>query len=179
MVVPVDSSRIRKEIAKKYESDPKNWRLLWSIDKKGHYDFLVAKDSDSWWLKEAPINPLLSVGCGVKHSLGEDSINRIFSEERTTIPFGLRPVQESQLSKIITALANNEGPPVSIFEILRSEPKTLRDIETPFLMQGPIQHVPKLTDLLSDKQRELDAKLSSALKKMVLRRYPQLLMSYT
>jgi len=179
MANPVDSRKIRKEIARKYESDPKNWRLLWSIDERGHYDLLVAKDSSQWWLKEAQINPLLSVGCGVKQFIEEDIRNRVFDQKGQGHPFGLRPITEDHMKKIISALTVGENPQTSILEVLRSEPKPLKEIDTSFLMQGPYQHVPTLTDLLSDKQRELDAKLNSELKRLIFKRYPQLFMSYT
>ena len=179
MTNPVDSIKIRKEIAKKYESDPRNWRLAWSIDRKGHYDLLVMKDSKLWWLKEAQINPILSVGCGVKHIIEEEIENKIFDEKSNRYPYGLRPITEDNIKKIISDLAAGENPQPSISEILRTEPKPFKEIGTSFLMQGPFQHVPTLTDLLSDKQRELDAKLNSELERLIFKRYPQLYTSYT
>nr|MDO8099504.1 hypothetical protein [Candidatus Njordarchaeota archaeon] len=179
MANPVDSRKIRREIARKYESDPKNWRLFWSIDKKGYNDLLVAKDSDIWWLKEAQINPLLSVGCGVKRYIEEDLMNRVFDQKGFTYPFGLRPITDDHMKKIISALTAGENPHTPILEVLRSEPKPFKEIETSFLMQGPFQHIRTLNDLLSEKQRELDAKLSSELERLIFKRYPQLYMSYT
>jgi hypothetical protein len=176
---PVDSRRIRREIARKYESDPRNWHLLWGIDEKGHYNFLVGKNSTLWWLKEELINPLLSVGCGIRSRLEEDPERKIFSNNESNPSFGLRPVPDEQLKKIISDLAIGRTPKMAIQQILSSEPKPLRELGTPFFMQGPLYHMPQITDVLSDKQRELNAKLDTELERLVTRRYPQLEMSYT
>ncbi len=171
--------KIRKEIAKRYELDPKDWRLLWSIDKNGYYDLLIAKDSDLWWTKEQQLNPFLSVGCGVKRRLDEDILHDVFDAQCSSHPYGFRPVPDNKFKRMIRRLAEGKDLQAPILEILRSEPKPLKEIGTPFLMQGPFQQVPTLIDLLSDKQKELDAKLSSELKKLIFRHYPQLLMPYT
>jgi hypothetical protein len=175
----IDSKRIRGEIAKKYESDPSGWRLLWGIDNKGHHNFLVAKDSKLWWLKEELINPLLSVGLGIRSALEADLERKVFSTKGSAPSYGLRPIAEEQMKRIVGDLTMGLAPRIPIQEILHSEPKSLRDLDCSFLMQGPLHHVPQLTDILSDKQRELDAKLNSELERLVLKRYPQLALSYT
>jgi hypothetical protein len=179
MANPIDSTRIRREIARKYESDPRNWRLLWSMDKRGHYNLLAAKDSRLWWLKEELINPLLSVGCGIRSPLEGDLERKVFSEEEFNPSFGLRPVPEEQLKSIIMNLKMGRSPETPIQQVLNSEPRSFKELDTPILMQGPLYHVPQLADMLSDKQRELDAKLNLELERLVLKRYPQLTMSYT
>jgi hypothetical protein len=175
----IDSDRIRREIAKKYESDPRGWRLLWGIDNRGHYNFLVTKDSKFWWLKEELINPLLSVGCGVRSHLENDLEDKVFAGNRSIPSFGFRPVPEDRLKRIIADLAMGRDLQVPIREILRSEPRRLRELDTSFLMHGPLHYVNQFTDVLSDKQRQLDDKLNSELERLVLKRYPQLRMSYT
>ena len=179
MATPVDSIRIRCEIARRYESDPKNWRMLWSIDEKGHYNLLVEKDSTLWWLKEELLNPLLSVGCGIRSQLEEDLERKVFNDNKSDPSFGLRPVREEQLKRIITDLSEGRTPKLSIQQILYSEPRSLRELGTSFFMQGPLYHMSTLADVLSDKQKELNSKLNMALERLVLRRYPQLTMSYT
>ena len=178
MATPIDSMKIRREIARRYESDPKNWRMQWSIDEKGHYNLLVEKDSTLWWLKEEMLNPLLSVGCGIRSPLDKDLERKVF-DEKSDPSFGLRPVGEEQLKRIITDLEIGRAPNLPVQQILHSEPKPLRELGTPFFMQGPLYQLPKLTDVLSDKQKELNSKLNMELERLVLRRYPQLTMSYT
>jgi hypothetical protein len=179
MVTPIDSKKIREEIARKYESDPKGWRFLWNTDDRGRYNLLIAKGSRLWWLKEEMINPLLSVGCGVRSPIESDLQSRVFGENNFGPSYGFRPVQEEQLKRIIADLVEGKAPSTRLSEVLRSEPRALRELDTSFVMQGPFHQMTRFTDVLSDKQRELDAKLNTELEKLILRRYPQLTMSYT
>jgi hypothetical protein len=179
MVNPIDSQRIRREIANKYESDPSGWRLLWGYDGKGHNNLLVVKGSKLWWLKEEMINPLLTVGCGIRSPLEVDLESKVFGGKEPAPSYGLRPIHQDQMERIMKDLAAGITPQNPIREILRSEPKAITELDTSFLMQGPFYRVPQITDILSDKQRELDAKLNSELHRLILKRYPQLVMSYT
>jgi hypothetical protein len=179
MVTPVDSKKIREEIARKYESDPKGWRFLWNIDEGGRYNLVIAKKSKFWWLKEEMINPLLSVGCGVRSPLESDLERSVFGGKDSGPSYGFRPVREEQMKRIIADISVGKAPQMPLSEVLRSEPIALKELDSSIMMQGPFHHVARFTDLLSDKQRELDAKLNSELEKLILRRYPQLTMSYT
>jgi hypothetical protein len=179
MLTPIDSKKIREEIARKYESDPKRWRFLWNIDDRGRYNLVIAKGSKLWWLKEEMINPLLSVGCGVRSPLEEDLMHSVFGGKDTGPSYGFRPVREEQMKRIIVDLSAGKDPQMPLSEILRSEPVALKEVDSSIMMQGPFYHAARFTDLLSDKQRELDAKLNTELEKLVLKRYPQLRMSYT
>lgn len=175
----IDSARIRREIARKYESDPSGWHILWGVDNKRHHNFLVMKGSWYWWFKEELVNPLLSVGCGVRSHFESDLEDRVFGGNRSIPSFGFRPVPEDQLHRIIAELAMGRDLQASIREILRSEPRPLKELDTSFLMHGPLCHVEEFNDVLSDKQKQLDDKLNAALERLVFKRYPQLSMSYT
>jgi hypothetical protein len=179
MVTALDSRKLRKEIARKYELDPKGWRFLWNADERGRYNLLIAKESRLWWLKEEMINPMLTVGCGVRSPLETDMRRRIFGTGNTGPSYGFRPIEEEHMKRIIADLSDGKTPYRGLSEVLNSEPKTLRELDTSFVMQGPFRQLATLDDLLSDKQRELDARLDAELEKLVLKRYPQLTMSYT
>jgi hypothetical protein len=179
MVTTLDSKKLRGEIARKYELDPKGWHFLWNADERGRYNLLIAKESRLWWLKEEMINPLLTVGCGVRSPLESDLQSRVFGENNLGPSYGFRPVQEEQLKRIILDLAKGKAPHTRLSEVLCSEPKTLRELDTPFMMQGPFHQMTRFTDLLSSKQKELDDKLDAELEKLILKRYPQLTMPYT
>lgn len=179
MVTTLNSKKLRKEIASKYELDPRGWRFLWNTNDRGRYNLLVAKESRLWWLKEEMVNPLLTVGCGVRSSLEGDLHSRIFGKNNISPSYGFRPIQKGMMKRIIADLAEGKAPRTDLSDVLRSEPRTLKDLDTSFVMQGPFHEVTGFTDLLSDKQRELDAKLNSELEKLILKRYPQLTMSYT
>jgi hypothetical protein len=157
----LNSRRIRREIAEKYESDPKNWHILWSIDEWGHHNLLVGKDCTLWWLKEELINPILSVGCGIKSSLEEEEERAVFKENGHAPSFGLRPIQEEQLKGIISDITMGRIPQMPIKQILLSEPKPLKELGTPFFLQGPFHHTSQLADVLTDKQKELNASANS------------------
>jgi hypothetical protein len=179
MVTTSSSRRLREEIARKYESDPKGWSFLWNTDERGRYNFLIAKESRFWWIKEEMINPLLTVGCGIRSPLESDLQARMFGKSNIAPSYGLRSIQEEQMKSIIADLAKGKAPRTAFSEILRSEPRTLKELDTSFVMQGPFHQMTGFTDVLSDKQRELDAKLNAELEKLITKRYPQLTMPYT
>jgi hypothetical protein len=179
MMTSLDSRKLRKEIARKYELDPKGWRFLWNAEERGRYNLLIAKDSRLWWLKEEMINPMLTVGCGVRSPLETDVRRRIFGTGYTDPSYGFRPIEEEHMKRIIIDLADGKTPSRSLSEVLNSEPKALKELDTSFVMQGPFHQMATLNDLLSDEQRKLDARLDAELEKLVLKRYPQLTMPYT
>jgi hypothetical protein len=175
----INSERIRREIAKKYELDPRDWRILWGVDSKGHHNYLITKDSKCWWLKEELINPYLTVGCGIRSHLESKLEDRVFSGNKSAPSFGFRPVPEEQLNRIIADIALGRDPQAPIREILGSEPRPWRELETSFLLHGPLHYAKQLTDILSEEQRQLDDKLNLELERLVHKRYPQLRMYYT
>jgi hypothetical protein len=170
---------LREEIARKYESDPRGWSFLWNTDERGRYNFLVAKESRFWWLKEEMINPQLTVGCGVRSSLESDLKARVFGKSNIHPSYGLRPIEENQMKLIIADLAEGKAPRTALSEVLRSEPRRLKELDTSFVMQGPFHQTTGFADILSDKQKELDAKLNTELERLIMKRYPQLTMPYT
>ncbi len=179
MVTPLDSRKLRQEIARKYELDPRGWHFVWNADDKGHYNLFIAEESKLWWLKEKMINPMLTIGCGIRPLHESDLHNRIFEKSNIGPSFGFRPIQEELMKKIFADLAEGKTPRDGLSEVLSSEPRTLEELDTSFVMQGPFHQMSTLAEILSDKQRELDKKLNTELEKLILKRYPQLSMSYT
>lgn len=165
---------LRKEIIKRYDSDPRGWHTLVRKDHKNFYDIIFSQGSEVWIIKEQPINPFKSVGYGVTGNLGElQAIGEI-----SPISFGLRPVAEGQINRIVRALSGTGNLNSILAKIMQVEPVTFDEIQSPMVIQGPIAYSTKPTAFLSKKHRELDLMLRDELEKLLLKKYPQTLVSY-
>ncbi|MFX0096984.1 MAG: hypothetical protein ACFE7E_04405 [Candidatus Hodarchaeota archaeon] len=173
MVKIRSADRIKKEIVKRYNSSPRGWQVMVRRDLRGHYDLIFTKDSNIWFVKEEFINPYKSVGLGAKQTIGRKlDVDNPFE-------FGLRPLSQEQMRTLIEILQKGSdlGRISKIIEDV--EPTSARKIDTPYALQGPVIRVDRHTGLISEKQRELDQKLRIELEKLLRKKYPHLLRSYT
>jgi len=98
-VAPVSS--IAKQMKKEYDKDPKDWRIIGSMDKDGNTDTFITKEPNSYWLKSKQISPYSSLTMGsVVRNLDKDideKIGKQFSSDDMLRLFGMVvPVQKDQ-----------------------------------------------------------------------------------
>ncbi|MEM2082143.1 MAG: hypothetical protein QXU06_00430 [Candidatus Bathyarchaeia archaeon] len=169
-----DAEEIRREISAKYDKDPKRWQVFVSRDPKGFYGFIVVKGDEMWLTKEEVISPYKTVGLGVKDKMESPSP----LSEISPFPFGFRPLSQDRMEEIMELV--DKGGPIDglMAKIMRSEPKPIRAIKTPIVLQGPVIHLPKPGEILSERQRRLDAKLREGLEKLLYRKYGQTVLPY-
>jgi len=164
----------KKEILKRYDSNPSGWRVFVGRDRGGHFDLIVSHDSDMWLIKEEQINPFRSVGFGVRDKVvGFETIERI-----SPYTFGLRPLSERQIMKVALALRSNESPSKLLARALRTEPVASTEITSPGILQGPVIHSARGIELISERQAELDRELRLELERLLMRKYPQTIAPY-
>jgi len=165
---------IKKEILKRYDSNPSGWRVFVGRDRRGHFDLVISHDSDMWLIKEEQINPFRSVGFGVRDKVvGFETIERI-----SPYTFGLRPLSERQMMKVALALRSNESPSKFLARVLRTEPVASTEITSPGVLQGPVIHSARGIELISERQAELDRELRLELERLLTRKYPQTIAPY-
>ncbi len=165
---------IKKEILKRYDSNPSGWRVFVGRDRRGHFDLVISHDSDMWLIKEEQINPFRSVGFGVRDKVVSfETIERI-----SPYTFGLRPLSERQMMKVALALRSNESPSKFLARVLRTEPVASTEITSPGVLQGPVIHSARGIELISERQAELDRELRLELERLLTRKYPQTIAPY-
>ena len=167
------AEKLKREIARSYDSNPKGWNVFVGRDNRKFSQALISNGSNVWILKEEIINPYKSVGLGVKLVDQLDSLKSTVPQE-----FGLRPLNQGQIKKLIDITKKEESPRDILLGIMKSKPVSSGDIKSPLILQGPIMSTENPLSLLSDKHRELDRKLNSELNKLLLRKYPQTVIPY-
>jgi len=168
------AEEIKKQILKRYDSNPSGWRVLVGRDKRGHYDLVVSHDSDMWLIKEEQINPLHSVGFGVRSKI--ESLEAV--EKLSPVTYGLRPLSKSQMTRIASALQSEMSLSEVLSKFLKTDPVASSEITSPGILQGPVIHSPKGIGLISERQAELDRELRNELEKLLMRKYPQTIATY-
>lgn len=163
------SEKVREEIKNLYNRAPRKWHVLVGRDSSGHISTIFLHADKMWMLKEEPINPYETVGCGLKINEIDKSLRPFL---RDPYSFGFRPVSEERVRDILKADVSK-----AIRRILRKEPVATDRITSPAIV-GPITLPTRQIDFVSEKQRKLDAELSRRLDKMVYRKRPDIFLPY-
>ena len=165
---------LKKEILKRYDSNPSGWRVFVGRDRRGHFDLVVSHNSDIWLIKEEQINPFRSVGLGVRDKV--TSFEHL--EKISPYTFGLRPLSKKQMMRVALALRRNESPSRLLTGILKTEPVASTEIASPGILQGPVIHSARGIELISERQAELDRELRLELERLLMRKHPQTIAPY-
>lgn len=167
------AEKLKKEIAKSYDSNPLGWSVLVGRDSRNFSQILVSNGSHVWLLKEEWINPYKSVGFGVRLTDGAESLR-----DAGTQGFGLRPLAPRQIEELAGLMNREEDPRDLLLQVMRSKPVPSRDVRSPLVLHGPVMASPNPLSLLSDRHQELDLRLSEELERLLLRKYPQTVIPY-
>ncbi len=165
---------VKKEIVKKYDANPRDWRMHVGRDIKGHYDLIVAHGSTAWIIKEEQINPFKFVGYGSK-------VNRQILEpfiENLPNNFGIRSTSNKQMRELADALERKQSIKDILTKIINSNPISSHEIKGPLIFQGPISYSPKPVTTISEKQKKLDYQLRKELENLLNKKYPQVTRPY-
>ncbi|MCJ7761205.1 hypothetical protein MUP59_08735 [Candidatus Bathyarchaeota archaeon] len=176
--MPIESEtqpaeKLKREIAKSYDSNPKGWTVVVGKDSRRFSQILVSNPSQAWILKEEWINPYKSIGLGAQLVGGIESLNSKLPQE-----FGLRPLAPQQIRDLSNLAGREENPRELLLEIMRSQPVASKDIHSPLVLQGPIMTTSNPLSLISKKHEELDRHLSEELERLLLRKHPQAITTY-
>ena len=69
---------------------------------------------------------------------------------------------------MMMSVAKRGAPPMRVLrEVMSIDPKPHGEITTPWVLQGPVMHSAKPLELISDRQRKLDAKMNMELESLL------------
>jgi hypothetical protein len=148
------------ELTKKYDRDPKGWRMAIGQDERGYFDIFLSNPTGVWQVKVDSIYKPLPIGLGTKIG-GKMEAKRIASEKAPS--FGFRPVSQELIENIMHYREKDMSPIMD--EILKLEPRRLADIKSPVFASGPINYGRKFQ--LSSKQTKLDFELRKNLRRLL------------
>ena len=129
-------------IVKQYSERPRGWHIM--STPRG--EMLVLSSDSAFQLKLIPLNPYEVTGAGVELPESCDTVDAI----RSSPEFGLRPLSESDLHGIVNSITGEQGPKLSLDDILKRTPRTIEDIsaDTPApVLRGPVLMRPDLGSL--------------------------------
>jgi len=163
----LDSTKIRREIARLYERDPEGWRVLVGRDRSGFYDALISHGTEAWQVKEYQVNPYKFVGLGSR--LPNATSAPLISQEH---PFGLRAIGLDQIKEIASVIDDPKSMSELAAKLLSRSPVSAREaVESPAVLQGPILQSPTPLEALSSAHTKLDARLRRELQNLVNREF--------
>lgn len=151
----MELSKIREEIWKKYNEDPRNWSFWISRDKKGEfYDLFIIHSNECYLIKLDTIYKPNPLGLGKKMKVDSDFTSKLPES-------GFRKMDKSELEELF-------NKPKKLFEREPTSFENLKENEVgfmgpQFMSQEPIQ--------ISEEQKKLDEKLSGELRKLMRREY--------
>ncbi|MFQ6106091.1 MAG: hypothetical protein ACE5QF_00680 [Thermoplasmata archaeon] len=155
---------ILKRLADKYERNPKGWSVLVKESKSGYSDFLISTEDELWQIKVDSLyrpNPK-AIGARIG---GRTEARKVAS---ASLPgYGFRPLPSDILDRFLGGEFEREEFTHAIDSVLSTEPKRLSEIDSPGMIQGPLQFGWK--GQLSEKQRLLDAKLRRSLDRTIFK----------
>lgn len=132
---------------------------------------LVLSSDSAFQLKLIPLNPYEFTGAGVELPESCDEVDSI----RSSPEFGLRPLSESDLRGIMNSITGEEGPKLSLDDILKRTPRSPEALSTELrspVLQGPVLMRPDLGSLSPEiLKRQLS--LDRSAEKTFRKRYPE------
>ena len=168
MTDPEPAEKIVPRIVKQYTEHPRGWHIM----NTPRGEVLVLSPDSAFQLKLIPLNPYEFTGAGVEHPKSSKTIEEI----RTSPEFGLRPIDEDDLTGILTALGSPQGTSPEIQEILRRSPVSIEDLSmnkhaTDHILRGPVLMRPDLGSL-SPEILKMQMTLDRSAQKTFRDRYP-------
>jgi len=131
------------EMKKRYDRDPKGWRVLSGQTDHGLFDTFVLHHDRLWQMKTEPVNPFEAIGVGVSH----------------------RRVDEGTHNQIMQA-----GEPF-LFQI--AAPQREGVIVAGGVQRFSNDSASELRMVLSDRQQQLDHELEAAVRSISRKRFPE------
>jgi hypothetical protein len=170
----LDSTKLRREIARLYEKDPEGWRVLVGRDRSGFYDALISHGTEAWQVKEYQVNPYKFVGLGSR--LPNLPSGPLIPQEH---PFGLRAIGLDQMKEIATVIDDPHSMSELAEKLLSRKPVSAGEaVQSPAVLQGPILQSPRPLEALSSSQTRLDEELRKELRQIIRRDFRHTLTPY-
>lgn len=158
---PIDL--LMKEIWKKYNEDSMGWHVLVGRSSKGYYDVFITNPKELWQIKLETIYRPNPIGLGARIGKTRESAKML----RGIPNYGLRPLSKKAMAMMMSVVKRGVPPMRVLREVMSIDPKPHGEITTPWVLQGPVMHSAKPLELISDRQRKLDAKMNMELESLL------------
>ena len=142
MTKPEPADKIVPRIVKQYSERPRGWHIM----STPRNEMLVLSSDSAFQLKLIPLNPYEFTGAGVELPESCDIVDTI----RSSPEFGLRPLSEPDLHGILNSITGEDGPKLSLDDIMRRTPRSIEDISSDIpspILRGPVLMRPDLGSL--------------------------------
>lgn len=162
----LEGSALKKRMFEGYARDPKGWSFVVSPSpNSGFFDATVSGPDGTWMLK---IDSLFKPSPIVIGSQAEPLARR----PKGPFPYGYRPLPPDLALRIFEGenAGPAEDPRAGLLSVLKS--KTVVPEKGGMYAEGPLLLSAPGKVRLSEKQREIDTKLSSEMRRLLKLRYP-------
>ena len=163
----LEGEGLRRRMLEGYSRNPKGWSFTVSPSLSfGFYDAVVSGPDGTWMLKiDSRFKPLPTVLGSLAEGGGRPQPGSAF-------PYGYRRLPPGLVLRLLggEGSAPKEVMSASLASVLRSEP-TVPEAGRSYA-EGPIVLTTPGTVSLSENQKEVDARLSSEMRRLLKSRYP-------
>ncbi|MHC1598454.1 MAG: hypothetical protein ACXQS3_06555 [Candidatus Methanofastidiosia archaeon] len=157
----MSSKNMLQEVIAKYNKDPLGWHVALDKDARGRTVAFIQKDKSIWQIKTHHMSPYKSVSVAGK-TKGEIFISR------GTISFGWRSLSAPLMYKIRQDITTKGDLSKELLgEIESIDPQPVDDAFKSVL-EGPITFSNSNMAAISEKQKNLDKRLTKELDKLIL-----------
>lgn len=158
------AKKIFEKVSRKYEENPKGWKVLVKADQKRYPDILITNPREAWQIKLDSLYKPGSLGMGMK--LERKELRGI--DKMGEPHFGFRPLPTQFVDDLMYGRVDQSELLPMVEEILKHSPARLSDIDTAAVVQGPIHYGWK--GYLSERQELLDRRLERSLDKLLFKK---------
>ncbi|MHA1794356.1 MAG: hypothetical protein ACTSVI_17095 [Promethearchaeota archaeon] len=137
---------IFKTLKRRFDKDPKEWKVLGDIDARGNKDLFISQREDLWHIKTKPVSPFTGIAKGVHVRNLDDEI------QAELVKNGL--AGEKLLFSMIVPQDKNAIFASGIESFARHKSKNLKK-------------------MVSEKNRDVDRQLMDAVEKTFERKFPR------
>jgi hypothetical protein len=158
-----EGEKLRRRIFQSYSKDPTGWSFVISPSAKfGFYDAIVSGPQGAWVLKIDSLFKPLPIVLGSPTEARPPNPSGPF-------PYGYRKIPSELIPEILEGYPRDRAR-AGLLSVLRS--KTVIPEEGRSYAHGPFIFTGSQNVSLSEHQRELDAKLTSEMRRLLRVRYP-------
>lgn len=156
--------KIGKEVIDRYNKHPSGWRFLHDA----HHNILALGPKRGYRLKILPVTPRESTGVGTRVNLEPDTRKQL----RKLPPWGLRPISEEEVRKLLLASMKNEQVPRKTSKkLMERDPVAFKESDEHNLL-GPATAHQNLNSIIKG-QEKLERKLKQETYDLFKQQYPQ------
>ncbi len=154
MIRPEPIESIIPRIVRQYEEEPRGWHVLSTPSG----DWLVLGPHEAYQLRLVPLDPMRYVGSGT----AIDDVDRVLEATRSAPEFGLRPLNDSDLRRLMAAAEGAVALSSSVESVLGRAPRRPTAVfssDVRHVLSGPVLVRPDLRSMspaFSEVQEQLD-----------------------